>query len=51
MFALDQLGKGLGSAFQTQPRIVEAEHNKNLATYFEAEFVSPLQIFGGLREG
>src|SRR5271170_1467355 len=44
ILALDQLGKNLRRAFETEPRIVQPQHYKNLPADFEAKLVPPLQV-------
>src|SRR6202035_5772558 len=45
---LDQFRESLRGALQTEARMIQPEHDKNLAANLEAEIVAPLQVFRGL---
>src|ERR1700751_439069 len=50
VFPLDQLRKDFRAALEAKAEMVQPERDKDLAGNFEAEFISPLQLFGRIGE-
>ncbi|HTC45911.1 MAG TPA: hypothetical protein VK722_01200 [Candidatus Aquilonibacter sp.] len=50
VLAFDQLSKNFWGALKAKMRVIESQHDKDFAADFEAEFIVPLQVLGGLGE-